>query len=142
MVAEMINSVNLLFHQHFPSTLPSAPLNIETVPCLYMSLINMASLTIIDDEFSENESFITAVSGQIPTDPFGDNPTLQALEKAQTNAEYAALVARIARANRLTIKRVEYIRTEQYAIRKSKKAAWYWVDHGVELIRATPGNKL
>ena len=99
----------------------------------------MNIIQIDNDLSSETSSLTTALSGQTPTDPFGDDPTIQALLQAASNADYELVVATIPLHHKLTIKRIQYILFEPYSTRRSKKVAWYWVDHGVELIRATLG---
>lgn len=109
-------------------------------PSSLSSVAIMASITNIeDDNISETSSLTTALSGQTPTDLFGSDPTLEALFKIQTETEYAIVLGTIPPENRVKIKGVEYIIYEPYEARRSKKLAWYWLNHGVELIRATSG---
>lgn len=93
----------------------------------------------INNSVSDTCSLTTAISGQTPTDPFGEEPTLQALIKAKNNAEFNLLIATIPREHKIIIRNQVFVRTEAYKVRKSRKTAWYWVDHGEELIGAFRG---
>ena len=117
-------------------------ININIIINIINSIFIMPPPIIIVNNSNDDDSnsLTTAISGQTPTDPFGDNPTLRSLlSTAASNADYALVVATIPRANKLTIKRIEYVLYEPYNIRRSKKVAWYWIDHGVELLRTTAG---
>lgn len=101
----------------------------------------MPPLFIDDDNIeSDISSLTTALSGQTPTDPFRPTyGTIEALQAQQSDTEYNLILASIPAENKIVIRGVTYVYTEPYKLRKSRRAAWYWVDHGVELLRATKG---
>ena len=98
-------------------------LSINTITSIHSFIINI--IQIDNDLSSETSSLTTALSGQTPTDPFGDDPTIQALLQAASNADYELVVATIPLHHKLTIKRIQYILFEPYSTRRSKKVAWY-----------------
>lgn len=98
----------------------------------------MAANKVIDLDDDQSD-LTTAVSGDTPTLPGEESPTIQGLLTAKDDASYDPLCAQISSANRVKIRSVTYVKYDPYRIKKSKRSAWYWGDQGEELIRVTKG---
>lgn len=98
----------------------------------------MAANKVIDLDDDQSD-LTTAVSGDTPTLPGEESPTIQGLLTAKDDASYDLLCAQIPSANRVKIRSVTYVKYDPYRIKKSKRSAWYWGDQGEELIRVTKG---
>jgi hypothetical protein len=99
------------------------------------------STPVIDLDRDDTESDLTSAhSGETPTLPSDEQPTIRALHQAATDSEYDLCVARIPRENKLKIEGITYVKYDPYRPRKSKRTAWYWApDQGEELIRTKKG---
>jgi hypothetical protein len=101
----------------------------------------MASVTGPD---SDNGSELTTlVSGDTPTLPGQEQPSIRALFEAHDDAAYDLAVAQIPRDHRVQVKGIWYVRYEPYRHRRSRRSAWYWAkEQAEELIRTTKGKFL
>jgi hypothetical protein len=94
------------------------------------------------DDNDDAQSELTSLhSGETPTLPSDELPTIKALDQAATNTEYELCVARIPRDHKIKVGSVLYVRYDPYRPRNSKRTAWYW-DQGQELIRTKKGMML
>jgi hypothetical protein len=104
----------------------------------------MLSTEPIDlDDASDTSSLTTAISGETPTLPSAENPSVRALLEAKTDRAFDEALSRIPRENRIKIRDVLYVKYAPYRSKKSTRQAWYW-DKSLaeELIRVTKGNYL
>jgi hypothetical protein len=101
----------------------------------------MASVTGPD---CDNSSELTAlVSGDTPTLPGQEQPSIRALYEAHDDVAYDLAVAQIPREHRLQAKGIWYVRYEPYRNRRSRRSAWYWAkEQAEELIRTSKGKCL
>jgi hypothetical protein len=82
-------------------------------------------------------------SGETPTLPADEAPTIKALLNAANDSEYDLCIAQIPRDHKLRINGVTYVKYDPYRPRKSKRSAWYWNPlQGEELIRTKKGMML
>ena len=101
----------------------------------------MSTTDNMDIDINDDDSILTPLeSGDTPTLPADEEPTIQALTEAKDEATYNHVLATIPREHKIKVKGIQYIRYEPYRKKKSKKTAWYWnPDQAEELIRVTPG---
>ena len=93
--------------------------------------------TDIDDDQSE---LTTAVSGDTPTLPSDESPTVQALFQAKEDREYDRVYESIPLKHRIKVGPIRFVRYDPYRAKKSKRSAWYWQNgQAEELIRVTKG---
>jgi hypothetical protein len=82
---------------------------------------------VININADDNQSELTSAhSGETPTLPGDDAPTIKALDSAATDAAYDPLAAQIPRDHKIKIRGVTFIRYALYRNRKSKRRVWYW----------------
>lgn len=94
---------------------------------------------VIDLDADDTQSELTSLhSGETPTLPGDEAPTIKALADAATEAEYQLCVDKIPRNHKTKIGGILYVQYEPYRPRKSKRTAWYW-EQGEELIRTNKG---
>jgi hypothetical protein len=75
-------------------------------------------------------------SGDTPTLPSDESPTIQALFQTPNDTAYKLVLARIPTYHRIKLKGVHYVKYNSYRSKKSKRSAWYWhQDQAEELIR-------
>jgi hypothetical protein len=95
------------------------------------------------DDASDTSSLTTAISGETPTLPSDENPSVRALLEAKTDRAFNEALSRIPRENQIKIRDVLYVKYAPYRSKKSTRQAWYWDNNQAEeLIRATKGNGL
>jgi hypothetical protein len=83
----------------------------------------MASITEPD---SDNQSELTTLySGDTPTLPGQEQPSIRALFEAHDNATYDLAVAQIPRDDRIQVRGIWYVRYKPYRDRRSRRSAWY-----------------
>jgi hypothetical protein len=103
-----------------------------------MASINIDLIGI--DSTSETSNLTTFGSGNKPTLPSDESPTIQALTAAKDEAAYDLIYASIPREHRVKIYDVHYVKYEPYRSKRSKRNAWYWnPTQAQELIRVTKG---
>ncbi|KAH8587861.1 hypothetical protein B0O99DRAFT_601322 [Bisporella sp. PMI_857] len=92
------------------------------------------------DDASDTSSLTTAISGETPTLPSDENPSVRALLEAKTDRAFNEALSRIPRENQIKIRDVLYVKYAPYRSKKSTRQAWYWDNNQAEeLIRATKG---
>lgn len=95
------------------------------------------------DEFDDGISDLTtAVSGETPTLPSDEPPSIRAINEAIKAADEVAFdlaVARIPQEHKVKIGQFWYIKYDFYRHKKSKKNAWYWEGQGIEVICISKG---
>ena len=96
---------------------------------------------VIDLDADDAQSELTSLhSGETPTLPGDEAPTIKALEIAATDAEYDLLVAQIPREHKIRIRGTTFIKYNPYRPRKSRRKAWYWdKEQGEEIICTKKG---
>jgi hypothetical protein len=105
---------------------------------LYYRFINMSSVDNAD--IDTQPELTTLESGDTPTLPSDESPTIQALFQAHNDTAYKLALARIPTYHRIKLKRVHYVKYNPYRSKKSKRSAWYWhKDQAEELIRKPTG---
>jgi hypothetical protein len=105
---------------------------------LYYRFIKMSS---VDNADTDTQSELTTLeSGDTPTLPSDESPTIQALFQAHNDTAYKLALARIPTYHRIKLKGVHYVKYNPYRSKKSKRSAWYWhKDQAEELIRTSTG---
>jgi hypothetical protein len=103
-----------------------------------MKSTNMGSVAGPDSD--NNSELTTLVSGDTPTLPGQEQPSIRALFEAHDDAAYDLAVAQIPRDHRVQVKGIWYVRYEPYRHRRSRRSAWYWAkEQAEELIRTSKG---
>lgn len=101
------------------------------------------SIDIYDDGDNDGSDLTSAISGDTPTLPGDEAPSIQAIinaQKASDEAAYDLAVARIPSEHRVKIGRYHYIIYDAYRPRKCQRSAWYWdAKQARELICTTKG---
>jgi len=87
---------------------------------------------------ADDDDLTSLHSGETPTLPSDEAPTIKALADAATEAEYQLCVGKIPRNHKVKIGSILYVQYEPYRPRNSKRTAWYW-KQGEELIRTNKG---
>jgi hypothetical protein len=99
---------------------------------------NMAS--VVGPDSDNNSELTTLVSGDTPTLPGQEQPSIRALFEAHDDAAYDLAVVQIPRDHRVQVKGIWYVRYEPYRQRRSRRSAWYWAkEQAEELIRTSKG---
>jgi hypothetical protein len=96
---------------------------------------------VINLDVNDAQSELTSLhSGETPTLPGEEAPTIKALENAAIDAEYELLVAQIPREYKIRIGGTTFIRYDLYRPRRSKRTSWYWgKDQAEEVICTKKG---
>jgi hypothetical protein len=98
---------------------------------------------IINLDLDDDDELTSLYSGETPTLPSDEAPTIRALAQAATEAEYQLCVGKIPKEHKIKIGGILFIKYEPYRPRNSKRTAWYWKQgeepQGEELIRTTKG---
>lgn len=98
----------------------------------------MASVTEPDSD--DGLELTTLCSGDTPTLPGQEQPSIRALFEAHDDAAYNLAVAQIPRDHRIQVRGIWYVRYEPYRHRRSRRSAWYWdKEQAEELIRTSKG---
>ena len=96
---------------------------------------------IINLDGDDDDDLTSVHTGDTPTLPSDEGPTIKALDDAATEAEYQLCLGKIPREHKIKIGAILYVKYEPYRPRKSKRTAWYYRDgQGEELIRTNKGS--
>jgi hypothetical protein len=81
---------------------------------------------VINLNTDDTQSELTSLhSGETPTLPSEEAPTIKALENTATDAEYKLLIAQIPREYKIRISGTTFIQYNPYRPRRSKRTSWY-----------------